>query len=245
MIGHYTYLLDEAVRLRLAYGDEWHAHMDPELLQWLAVENAARDRDTPAKVWSQAKEAHPAIYKFLRIDPAEQGARYAIDPFRVHMDPDTGKARILVAWPCPRLIDALDDYLVVEQVIEWAPMANTVTMLRDPSPQLAGTFTDREQGTLFADPFAFFRAWVEARAAWACEWMVSRRAAWRVRPIERDLVPGCLMLGAVDQIRWQPSDMPASLNCVGVDPRAVNRAILKAARLPMAINSRSPLRRAA
>jgi hypothetical protein len=234
----------------LAYatgGDAWKDEIDPEALQALAVLWTAEDRDTPAKQWSQGIARHPAIYRFLRIDPAESVAAYAVEPFRVWQDPDTGKNRILAAWPCPRLIDEQDDHLDIEQVIAWAPQQNTVAMLGDPSPGLAGTFTDREHGALYADPFTFFRAWVEARAAWAVEYLDAKGKTWRAPPRERDLVPGCLMIGALDQIAWQPSALPAELTCIGVETRAVNRAILKAARLPFAVNGtkQNPLRRAA
>lgn len=229
------------------HGGDWKEHIDPEVLQFLSVAWFRESRDTPANRWRDAKPCwdHPAVYRFLRIDPADRYAPYACEPFRVHTDPETGKGRILVAWPCPRTIDAIDDCDVIEQVIEWAPQANVATMLGDRSPQLAGGFTDREHGSLFSDPFAFFRAWVEARAAWAVEYLAAKGQAWRTTPMERDLVPGCLMLGRIDEIAWAPSAMPEALNCVGVDSRAVNRAILRAARLPMAVNASAPLRRAA
>lgn len=231
----------------LLNGTTWQEEMEPEALQCLSVLWFSDSRDTPAMRWWKAKPFHPAIYRFLRVDPADSYAPYACAPFRVFIDPDTGRARILAAYPAPRMVEALDEHDVIEQVIAWAPQANTAALLGDPSPQLAGGFTDREHGTLFADPFTFFRAWVEARAAWAVEYLAAKGRAWRSPPTERDLVPGCLMLGRVDEIAWQPSAMPAALTCSGVDPRAVNKAILKAARLPMALNGATPnpLRRAA
>lgn len=226
-------------------GTDWKEEIDPATLQWLAWLWQAEARDTPAKRWANANPRHPTVCKFLRLDPTDPYVPYATHPFRVGQDPDTGKARILVAWPCPRLIDEQDDHLGIQQVLSWAPVANTVEILGDPEPQLAGAFPSYEEGTLFADPFAFFRAWVEARAMWAVDWLASKDQAWRSRPAETDLVPGCLMVGSIERIRWAPSDLPANLTCVGVDPRALNKAIVKAARLPFATNSRSPLRRAA
>ena len=237
--------LAEFERAFFAAGADWKEEIDADVMQRLSVFWYSQDRDSPAMRWWKARAFHPAIYRFLRVDPADPYAPYACAPFRVWQDPDTGKARILAAYPAPRLIDALDEHDVIEQVIAWAPQANVATMLGDAAPQLAGAFTDRDAGTLFADPFAFFRAWVEARAAWAVEYLAAKGQAWRTTPMERDLVPGCLMLGKVDDIAWAPSAMPETLNCIGVDPRAVNRAVLKAARLPMAVNSRPPLRRAA
>jgi hypothetical protein len=227
-------LYDEAFLAYAIGGAEWKDEIDPEALQQLAILWTAEDRDTPAKRWSQGIARHPAIYRFLRLDPADPYAPYAVEPFRVWQDPDTGKNRILAAWPCPRLIEEQDDHLGIEQVIAWAPQQNTAAMLGDPSPGLAGAFTDREAGTLYSDPFTFFRAWVEARAAWAVEWLAAKDQAWRAPPRERDLVPGCLMIGTIDQIVWAPSDLPDAVTCIGLDPRALNSAILKAARLPRA-----------
>jgi hypothetical protein len=227
-------LYNEAFLAYAIGGDEWKDEIDPEALQDLAVLWTAEDRDTPAKRWSQGIPRHPAIYRFLRIDPSDPYAPYAVEPFRVWQDPETGKNRILAAWPCPRLIDEQDDHLDIEQVISWAPQQNVATMLGEPSPGLAGAFTDHADGTLFSDPFTFFRAWVEARAAWAVEWLAAKGQTWRARPRERDLVPGCLMIGRVDQIAWAPGALPANLTCVGLDARAINQAILKAARLPRA-----------
>lgn len=235
----------EAFRAYAHAGAEWKDEIDPEAMQALSVLWFTEDRDTPANRWWKAKPFHPAIYRFLRVDSADPYAPYACAPFRVFVDPDTGKARILAAYPCPRMIDELDEADVIEQVIAWAPQANTATMLGGTGPQLAGGFTDREAGAIYADPFTFFRAWVESRAAWAVEYLAAKGKQWRTTPMERDLCPGVLTLGNVDEIAWRPSDMPADLNCVGVDPRAVNRALLKAARLPFATNARAPLRRAA
>lgn len=233
----------ELLAAKVSHPDDWQTRVDPELMQWMSARWFEADRDTPAKVWSQATYNHSAIYKFLRIDPAESAARYAIEPFRVHTDPDTGKARILVAYPCPRLVDAFDEHTVIETVLSWNPTSGSVTVLRDPSPQLFGGFTDTEQGTIFRDPFAFFRAWVESRAAWFVDYLSAIGRSWQVKPIERDLVPGCLMVGDIEAIQWAPHSLPTSLNCVGVDPKALNRAILKAARLPFA--SSDNIRRAA
>lgn len=200
-------------------------------------------RDTPAKRWADLPPFHPALFRALRIDPADPGAHYAVLPFRLAAC-EQGH-RIHAAWPCPRqLTDPEHDHLGVEVVLAWEPRGNAVEVVADPEPQLVGAFPDCTHGTLYADPFAFFRAWVELRAAFFVRWNEARRARWQALPEERDPLPGVLIVGDPARIRWNPTSLPAMLECVGADPRRIDRAIFKAARLPR-VSGAAPMRRAA
>lgn len=202
----------------------------------------ARDKDSPAKMWWNVDSVHAAVYRALRIDPADPTARFACEPFR-YIKHD-GRHVILVAWPTPRILGPIDDdWLAIEDVIAWDPVSNTATSLVDDHPHIFGAFRDDAQA-LYADPRAFFQAWAMARAQFAVRHRQMRGKDWHAIPQEHDLVPGALVIGDLGRVRWAPSVLPDHIECVGMDPREVNRAILKAARLPRASAS-SSLRRAA
>lgn len=195
----------------------------------------ARAKDCPALTWWNAEALHPATFRALRIDPAEFGAVYAAHPFRLaRID---GKPLILAAHPAPLVLGPVDDdHLAIEAVIAWNPVDNFAFVLGDETPQLVGAITD-EAPTLFASPFAFFRAWIEARAAFAMLRSQLVGKDWMARPTEQGTAPGALMAGPVEAIRWNPASLPRDLTCVGADPAHINRAILRAARLPRVTNS--------
>ncbi len=191
----------------------------------------AYDRATPAKTWADAPAYHPAIARQLRIDRSEDGGVYALAPFRLATV--EGQHRILAAWPAPRILTAdPDDHLAIETVIAWNPRDDTATVLGDPVPQLAGRFPDAAAGAIFASPRAYFQQWAMARAAFFVRWRSAMQKAWSAAPAEFDLIPGVLMIGAPESIRWNPATLPDVLTVQGADPKAVNKAIFRAARLP-------------
>lgn len=191
----------------------------------------AYDRDTPAKTWSEAPIYHPAIGRHLRIDRAEDGGVFALAPFRVAMIEN--QHRILAAWPAPRILTSdPDDHLGIDTVIAWNPIDDTASVLGDPVPQLVGRFPDAETGAIFASPRAYFQAWAMARAAFFVRWRDAMRKPWSAAPTETDMIPGTLLIGEPEAIRWNPSALPASITVQGIDPARVNKAIFKAARLP-------------
>ena len=196
----------------------------------------AVDKDTPAKTWWDADPFHPAIARALRIDRQAEGAIYALAPFRLARIEE--KPVILVAHPTPRILGPVDpDHLGIEQVIAWDPVTGSVSFPGDTTPDLFGAFTDAETGTLYADAQAFFVAWMRERAAHFVRWRETLTGQWAHPATETDLVPGKLIVGAPEKIRWRPASMPRDLACVGIDARQVNRLLLKSAALPMARNN--------
>jgi hypothetical protein len=206
----------------------------PDALNPLFALLHARSKPCPAKTWWYAEALHPAIFRALKMDRAEQGAVFASLPFR--LDRSNGEPRILVAFPCPRILAPHDndDWLEIETVLSWDPRADTAEIADDPGPNLAGNIPpDTESLDIYNSPFAFFRALAEARA----RWFVARQMIagdWRQKPREPDLSPGLLLIGKPDQVRWPLHRMPADLTCHGVDAKALNRALLKQARVPRA-----------
>lgn len=195
----------------------------------------ALGKDCPGKTWWDADPMHPAVARALRIDPQEEGAVFAKAPFRLaRID---GAHVILAAYPAPRCLGPVDaDWLGIEAVIAWDPRTDAATILADGAPQTVGPLTD-ETPRLYASPRAFFTDWLRARAEFFVRWVQSRQGAWKHGATEYDLAPGALAIGNIDDIRWNPSRMPLDIECAGIDPRRLNRALLKAARVPRAHGS--------
>lgn len=204
----------------------------PDWLNPLFATLHARSKDSPAKTWWYAEPMHAALFRALKMNPKEEGAIFAAVPFRLHRD----SRRILVAFPCPRILAPHDDddWLGIETVLSWDPVTNTAKVMGDEGPALIGTIPpDQEMLSIFGSPFAFFRAFAEARA----QWIVGRHMVggdWRRKPREPDLSPGLLLLGKPDKVAWPRHRMPAQLVCEAVDVKALNRALIKQAHVPHA-----------
>lgn len=192
-----------------------------------------KNRDTPAKTWWNLPFDHFAIARALRIDRTQPGATYALAPFRYMRDGD--RHLIVAAHPCPHAFAPIDmDWLGITTVIAWEPATGNVTVLTDDRPQLFGRLTE-DDNTVFADPRAFFTAWMRARAWYATARQQAAYSKWTATPPELDVLPGALIVGDPDAIHWPTPTMPRHLQCVGIDPKRVNRAILKSASLPMCV----------
>lgn len=190
--------------------------------------------DAPAKAWFYGEVVHPAIYRALKVDRSDPAAAYACAPFRLaRVD---GQHRILAAWPAPPILTGFDDWFDIEQVIAWNPTDNSAEIMGDGLPQLIGAFPTGDTGTIFASPFTFLRAWIEERAAFYTAYRAADAAHFTTAPTEGD-TPGCLIIGDAAKVRWNPDALPRNLECAGIDPAQINRAILRSARLPRATNS--------
>ena len=198
----------------------------------LAARVHARKKPGPAKTWYAQPHDHPAIARALQIDRDDLGGTYALLPFRYGKL--AGQHRIMAAWPTPRVLTEIDeDWLNIEQVIAWCPVSGRVEFVGNPSTKLAGPI-NRDTTVIYADPRKFFADWAIARAAFYVEWREATMHTWQALPKERDLAPGLLMTGKPADVRWPVHTLPETLKCVGVDPREINRAILRAAKLPRA-----------
>ena len=193
----------------------------------------ALSKDTPAKAWWHAEAMHPAIFRALKLSRTDDGAIYAAMPFRLARDAE-GNHCILVALPTPKFFEADDDWLGIDTVLAWYPGRDVVANLYDDAPdQLIGEAAG-DAAHLFASPFGFFRAMAETRAQWVTRFLANADKAWRRKPSEPRHIPGLLLIGDAGKVRW-PRNLPAELHCHGIDPRAVNRAVLRQSNLPRAI----------
>lgn len=198
----------------------------------------ALGKDSPGKMWWHAEAMHPAIFRALRIDRNEEAALFAAQPFRLHRA--DGMVRILVALPAPRILGPVDmDWLGIDTVLSWDPLTDTAEVLDDAGTGLAGSIRrDLDTLTVYGSPFAFFRALAEDRAQWA----VARQMIagdWRHKPTEPDFSPGLLVIGELDKVRWPLHHMPADVLTHGIDAKALNRVLLRQARIPRAIPRRT------
>jgi hypothetical protein len=194
----------------------------------------AIEKDTPAKRWWNAPIWHPAIGRALCIDRAQHGGVYALAPFRLLQVEN--RHLIAAAWPCPRyLMDLELDWLDIECIIAWDPVAGTTEVLGDAQAQLVGRFDD-DAPTIFGDTHAFFVEWAKARAIYYQRWLDSRSGKWNHPAPERDFAPGKLIVGDIKNVRWAPHSMPDNIASVGLDAQALNKALLRAARVPRVHN---------
>lgn len=210
----------------------------PDALNPLFALLHARSKDCPGKTWWHAEAMHPAIFRALRMNRDDEGSVFAAVPFRLHRGPEG--ARILAAFPCPRILAPHDDndWLGIETVLSWDPVTDNAEVVGDPGPALVGNIaSDAEHLPIHGSAFTYFRALAEARA----QWIVARQMVagdWRRKPREPDLSPGLLLIGGEpDKVRWPLSRMPEAITAHGLDAKALNRALLRQARIPRAVDA--------
>jgi len=219
-----------AMALANMAGDDPIQTVGVECANYAAAYDYALSKDCPAKTWWHLTYDHPAIARALRIDRMESVAGYALRPFRYIKRGE--RHLILAAWPCPHELGKIDmDWLGIETVLAWEPVTGKVTNLTDDRPQLFGAVTS-EDATVYGEPRAFFTAWARKRAWFASAYQQAMTSTWSARPREIDQLPGGLAIGDIDAIHWPTPTLPERFTTVGIDPKALNRAILKSARLP-------------
>lgn len=235
-------LLDDVHFAILEHGRNWHTEFDADEINTVSAYWHALEKDTPAKMWWDLPVWHPATGRALRIDRSQDGGAYAVLPFRLGRIDD--RPVILVAYPCPLFLSNCTDvdWLDIEDVIAWDPVHDSATVIGDPAPQLVGRLSE-DANQIHASPRAFFQAWAIRRAAFAVQWQSLVGKTWASPPTERDEVPGALVVGDIDRVTLAPSLLPTHIESVGIDPKTVNRAIMRSARLPRVTGAE--LRRAA
>ncbi len=187
----------------------------------------------PVDMWRQARWQHVSVNRVLDFAPDLPGAGFALFPFRLAKVDDAYK--VLAAWPCPRTTgpDIDLEHNRIEIVLAWCPESNQVEVLGDPQPQLVGSLDGYfGPGALFGQPRAFFQQWAADRARFFNFVRGVRRSGAHPIPIEPDLVPGMLIVGPVNKVRWPVRAMPPVVNCVGVSPSLARGAFLQSLRLP-------------
>jgi hypothetical protein len=170
-----------------------------------------------------------AIYKALKIDPNAPHARYAVEPFRIveHQGVWIGGA---VGF-APRW--TYDGWTPTGEVILWNPRTGVVQLLDDDGPTLVKPADVSKRLTVYADGFAFFRAWADRRAAQSeaiCLAAMSNRNTF-AEPRDGG-IPGALAIGDLNGIQWRETNASVLVAGPGIDAKQLNRAIIRSARLP-------------
>lgn len=202
-----------------------------EVNNLVASRDAATKRDTPARVWWDCEPYHPAIARALRIDRKQTGGVYALAPFRLWNDGT--RHLILAAYPCPRILGPIDmDHLGIEAVLAWNPLDDTAQILGE-GDGLFGHTDDRpiDAFTLYASPRAFLTDWAINRAHAYVRLTTVRRNAWADAE-DTDTPPGAVAIGPVEKINL--TNLPREFAVQGFDPLAINKQIIRQARLPRA-----------
>lgn len=217
--------------------------MAPDALNDFYATIYAREKDTPGKAFWHAEAMHPAIFRALHMDRNETGAVYAAAAFRLARTLDG--ARILCAFPAPRILeDGDDDWLGIEVVLIWNPVDDTAQVMGDPVAQVVGSVPYDEALHVHASPYAYLRALAEARAQWFAL-RCAVKGQWR-HASEPDLTPGLLLIGNDPaKVRWPLHEMPENITVHGLEARAFNNALLRQARIPRAVAAPTPMKAAA
>lgn len=204
------------------------------------VDNATpyREGSNAALAWANAdlRTNRTDILKALRIDPSDRTALFASMPFRVVAD--QGERFIGAAIGCPPHLDA-DAMRAwspndIRDVLLWSPKRGTVRVMGEAQPVLVLP-DDRGTVTLFADPFAFMRAWVERRAAAMVRKLHVTRWQTHTREPGDSYLPGALAIGDLARMHLGTADVEAFVPGPGVAPDALRQAVYRSARMPRVI----------
>lgn len=202
----------------------------------------------PSKIWANADIGHKAVYKALKIDPADPAAFYAAFPFRLAMMGE--RARIVIAITPPLIATKGNEHwhhTDIDLVLSWNPVENTVEVIGDTQPMAVFPDEMGDAVEVYGDGFKFFRRWIERRAEFWQRRTDSAKNKWKHPAVEpRDGgLPAILCVGDVRQIRWQTHDLPPVINAVGIDRDALNASIFKSAAVPRVVDKNTILRVAA
>lgn len=189
---------------------------------------------TPGRTWLSSKWSanRASICRALKINPSEAGATYATAPFVVLRHDETNWiAGAIGIWGAFKPSTWSVDQILA--VILWNPKTGELRLLNEDAPALVTPCSRELRMTVYADGFAFFRAWADQRAATLTRIRAANgaRHATFAEPTDSD-IPGALAIGDLDKIDWRLIEAPVLVAGPGTDARKLNRAILRSARLP-------------
>lgn len=202
----------------------------------VARESFRAGRGTPeAQTWCAAKPNAPAIMRALRIDRDQSGSSYACDAFRVVADDGHNWIAGAVGAP-PSLARSTWLPADISDVILWNPRTNETRVLGDRDPTVIAPYDDVI--TVYADGYAFFRAWADARAeVWGRA--VARRDNKWVHPVtEIATVPAAIVIGDIAKVRRWPN-ATTLIAGPGIDADALRRSVWDSYNVPRVVGATS------
>lgn len=187
----------------------------------------------PGEAWLNANPNKAPVCRALKIDPADPVAAYATLPFTLMRDTEDRMciAGAVGAWRVFSPLQWTPEH--VAAVVLWDPLSGALSLYGDTGTALVTPFRPEPRLTIYADGFAFFRAWADRRAA---TWTALASAAQLHRtahaePADSD-IPGALVIGDLNRIDWLSADATVLVAGPGIDAKQLNRAVIRSARLP-------------
>ena len=181
---------------------------------------------TVAQIWRKRL----AIYRALKISPLEPTASYAIQPFTVL---ETGEGNWIAGAVGHHPSTRYGDWNPTGDVVLWNPRTGEMRLRGETGAALIAPFRAEPRLTIYATGFAFFRAWADNRAALAerIAHAITNHRATNAEPADSG-IPGGLAIGDLSKLNWRDLDATVLVAGPGVDPKKLNSAIIRSARLP-------------
>lgn len=174
-----------------------------------------------------------AVFRALKIGASDPHAHFSTDRFTV-LTID-GKAWIAGAVSASPIIGHRygDWFPNGGEVILWNPRTNEVKLRDDDHPTLILPHRAEARLTVYADGFAFFRAWADNRAAISerINLATDNHRITHAEPSDGG-IPGALAIGALNSIDWTDTGSNILVAGPGIDPKKLNSAIIRSAKLP-------------
>lgn len=199
---------------------------------------------TPGEIWYRTPYIHHrrAIFNALQVDGSDPSAGFACACFRSIADDGINYIAGAVGCPPHLDLDRFRDWTPdrIAHVILWHPKSNDVRELGEAKSQsilIAPTIPD-ETITVYADGFAFFRAWIERRAAHYVRNQMTIRKEWaHPTPETSDsLIPGALVIGNIASVKeWPAISESALIAGPGVTDDALRQSVWRSAHIPQVI----------
>jgi hypothetical protein len=186
--------------------------------------------DNAAEVWFAASHTRgrTAIYNALKVDPNDRASAYALAPFRIVRYDE--KDWIAGAIGSPPVLDpvAIIQWTPhdITDVLLWNPRLNTAQIMGEATSQACHTAPNPYDNAVkvFADLFAFFRAWGARRAD---RFHIIADPTWVHPRTEAHLsdMPGIFVQGSLAKINWRAVDVPSYIAGPGCDVKQLQKAV--------------------
>ena len=196
-------------------------------------------KDTPGKFWElncksplDDAQALKSVSNVLNLDPTDPMVAIACQHIR--LGKVSGSHHLVIPYPIPKPRDLPDGsnlglWIDIRQILVWNPATDVFHLLGDDTPQLFG---NHATGALYGHPKQFLQYWYRNIAQHLELIKIRSAQKWKSVPKMTDVCPGALLIGPPPDIPWPIPDMPRKLTVTDLDPKVINRSIVKAANLP-------------
>lgn len=175
------------------------------------------------------------ICRALKIDREDPAAGYATAPFVCLDHGDT-------TWIAGAVGTTIfDEGHGISDTILWHPPTGRIQILGEAASAnvlILPTSSDPEL-TVYADGFAFFRAWADRRAAYLVRRHQAQAAKHAIIPSEPmdGNLPGALAVGDLDKIHWRDTGATILKAGPGINAKQLQRAVFRSACIPRVVDA--------